>query len=56
MSLQNELNSKEAEAQEYSELTLLYSSKISKLEKQLKDEKNKDGESYIEVIFPFTPL
>jgi len=54
--LQNELNSKEAEAQEYSELTLFYSSKINKLEKQLKEEKNKDGESYIEVTFPFTPL
>ena len=53
---QAEIASKEAEAQEYSELSLLYCSRIQKLERQLKEEKSKDDESYIELTFPFRPL
>ena len=53
---QAEVDSKEAEAQEYSELSLLYCSRIQKLERQLKEEKSKDDESYIELTFPFRPL
>ena len=50
------MEERNAESEEFEEISLVYSKKISQLEKQLSKEKNKDDDSYIEITFPFTPL
>ena len=54
--MQAELKSKEMEAEEFSELATHYLNKITKLQRELKDERSKDDESYVELTFPFNAL
>jgi len=54
--LETQMEERNAESEEFEEISLVYSKKISQLEKQLSKEKNKDDDSYIEITFPFTPL
>ena len=54
--LQAELDLKELESEERLELAASYLNKITKLQKELKDEKSKDDESYIELTYPFSFL
>ena len=48
---QLELDHKEAEARESAEVAAMYSGKLSKMEKKMKDEMNKEDESYIEITY-----
>ena len=47
---------KESEARESAEVAAMYSSKLSKMEKKLKEEMNKEDESYIEITIPYSLL
>ena len=53
---QLELDHKEAEARESAEVAAMYSGKLSKMEKKMKDEMNKEDESYIEITIPYSLL
>ena len=53
---QVKLATKENEAKENAEVAAMYSEKLSKMEKKLKDEMNKGDESYIEITIPFSFL
>ena len=53
---QVKLATKEKEAKENAEVAAMYSEKLSKMEKKLKDEMNKGDESYIEITIPFSFL
>ena len=56
LTFQTELENKSKESEELSELTSIYSRKVTKLENSLKSEKNKEDESYIEITFPLAAL
>ena len=51
-----ELEEKNRESQELSDLASIYSRKINKLQTSLKAVRDKDDESYIEITIPFAPL
>ena len=53
---QLELDHKEAEARESAEVAAMYSGKLSNMEKKMKDEMNKEDESYIEITIPYSLL
>ena len=53
---QLDLEIKEAEAKESSEVAAMYSNKLSKIEKKLKEERKKEDESYIEITIPYSFL
>ena len=51
-----DLGKKESEANDSAEVAAMYCGKLSKMEKKMKDEMNKEDESYIEITIPYSLL